>query len=66
MLLYLNGAFVGLMILSNILAVKLISFGNWFVLPAAVIVYVFTLIQLQKRLLRFMGIMQQERRSWPD
>ncbi|MBD8006651.1 queuosine precursor transporter [Bacillus norwichensis] len=42
MLLYLNGAFVGLMILSNILAVKLISFGNWFVLPAAVIVYVFT------------------------
>lgn len=42
MLLYLNGAFVGLLILSNILAVKLISFGNWVVLPAAVIVYVFT------------------------
>lgn len=42
MLYYLNGAFVGLLILSNILAVKLISFGNWVVLPAAVIIYVFT------------------------
>ncbi|WP_144461156.1 queuosine precursor transporter [Siminovitchia fortis] len=42
MLLYLNGAFVGLLILSNILAVKLISIGNWVILPAAVIVYVFT------------------------
>lgn len=42
MLLYLNGIFVGLLILSNILAVKLISIGNWIVLPAAVIIYVFT------------------------
>ncbi|GIN23232.1 MAG TPA: VUT family protein [Bacillus bacterium] len=42
MLLYLNGTFVGLLILSNILAVKLISLGNWVVLPAAVIVYIFT------------------------
>lgn len=42
MLYYLNGAFVGLLILSNILAVKLVSFGNWVVLPAAVIIYVFT------------------------
>ncbi|MFE8701442.1 queuosine precursor transporter [Cytobacillus sp. FJAT-54145] len=42
MLLYLNAAFAGLLILSNILAVKLFSFGSWAVLPAAVIVYVFT------------------------
>ncbi|SDG92731.1 hypothetical protein SAMN04487975_1024 [Planococcus glaciei] len=42
MLLYLNGAFVGLLILSNILAVKLFSIGEWLVLPAAVVVYVFT------------------------
>lgn len=42
MLLYLNGAFVGLLILSNILAVKLFSIGEWVVLPVAVIVYVFT------------------------
>ncbi|MBS4209214.1 queuosine precursor transporter [Bacillus sp. FJAT-50079] len=42
MLLYLNGAFVGLLILSNILAVKLFSLGGWAVLPAAVIIYVFT------------------------
>ncbi|WP_318614309.1 queuosine precursor transporter [Sporosarcina sp. YIM B06819] len=42
MLYYLNGLFVGLLILSNILAVKLFSFGSWIVLPAAVIVYVFT------------------------
>ena len=42
MLFYLNGLFVGLLILSNILAVKLFSFGSWIVLPAAVIVYVFT------------------------
>lgn len=42
MLLYLNGAFVGLLILSNILAVKLFSISEWAVLPAAVIVYVFT------------------------
>ena len=42
MLLYLNGAFVGLLILSNILAVKLFSINEWAVLPAAVIVYVFT------------------------
>ena len=42
MLYYLNGLFVGLLILSNILAVKLFSIGSWIVLPAAVIVYVFT------------------------
>ncbi|MGI2328579.1 queuosine precursor transporter [Planococcus sp. YIM B11945] len=42
MLLYLNGAFVGLLILSNILSVKLFSIGEWAVLPAAVIVYIFT------------------------
>lgn len=42
MLLYLNGAFVGLLVLSNILAVKLVQFGSWAVLPAAVIVYVCT------------------------
>ncbi len=42
MLLYLNAAFAGLLILSNILAVKLFSLGSWAILPAAVIVYVFT------------------------
>lgn len=42
MLYYLNGLFVGLLILSNVLAVKLFSIGDWIVLPAAVIIYVFT------------------------
>lgn len=42
MLLYLNGIFVGLLILSNIVAVKLFSLGTWAMLPAAVIVYIFT------------------------
>lgn len=42
MLYYLNGLFVGLLILSNVLAVKLFSIGEWIVLPAAVIIYVFT------------------------
>lgn len=42
MLLYLNGIFVGLLILSNIVAVKLFSIGHWAVLPAAVIIYIFT------------------------
>ncbi|MEK5521763.1 queuosine precursor transporter [Heyndrickxia sp. FSL W8-0423] len=42
MLLYLNGIFVGLLILSNIVAVKLFSIGDWAVLPAAVIIYIFT------------------------
>ncbi|MDZ5473509.1 queuosine precursor transporter [Bacillus sp. 31A1R] len=42
MLLYLNAAFAGFLILSNILAVKLFSLGSWAVLPAAVIVYIFT------------------------
>lgn len=42
MLMYLNGAFVGLLILSNVLAVKLISLGSWAVLPGAAIIYVFT------------------------
>ncbi|WP_153730603.1 queuosine precursor transporter [Sporosarcina obsidiansis] len=39
---YLSGIFVGLLILSNILAIKLVSFGSWIVLPAAAIVYVCT------------------------
>ncbi|OCA82287.1 transporter [Bacillus sp. FJAT-27225] len=42
MLFYLNGAFVGLLIFANIVAVKLFSIGSWAILPAAVIVYVFT------------------------
>jgi len=42
MLYYLNGVFVGLLILSNILAVKLFSIGSWIVLPAAAIIYVCT------------------------
>jgi len=41
MLMYLNALFVGLLILSNILGVKLFSVGD-FVLPAAVVVYVVT------------------------
>ncbi|MFT4415612.1 queuosine precursor transporter [Fredinandcohnia humi] len=42
MILYLNGIFVGLLILANIVAVKLFSVGSFAMLPAAVIVYVFT------------------------
>lgn len=42
MILYLNGIFVGLLILSNIVAVKLFSIGTWAMLPAAVIIYIFT------------------------
>ncbi|WP_186670159.1 queuosine precursor transporter [Sporosarcina sp. BP05] len=42
MLYYLNGLFVGLLILSNILAVKLFSIGEWIVLPAAALIYVCT------------------------
>jgi uncharacterized integral membrane protein (TIGR00697 family) len=42
MILYLNGIFVGLLILANIVAVKLFSIGNFAILPAAVIVYIFT------------------------
>ncbi|PKR84923.1 queuosine precursor transporter [Heyndrickxia camelliae] len=42
MLLYLNGLFVGLLILANIVAVKLFSIGHWAVLPAAAIIYIFT------------------------
>lgn len=42
MLLYLNGIFVGLLILANIVAVKLFSVGSFAMLPAAVIIYVFT------------------------
>jgi uncharacterized integral membrane protein (TIGR00697 family) len=42
MLLYLNGIFTGLLILANIVAVKLFSIGSWAVLPAAVIIYIFT------------------------
>lgn len=41
MFIYLNGLFVGLLILSNILSVKLFSVGE-FILPAAAIVYVVT------------------------
>ena len=33
MLYYLNGLFVGLLILSNVLAVKLFSIGDWIVFP---------------------------------
>ncbi|NOU98047.1 queuosine precursor transporter [Paenibacillus sp. LMG 31456] len=42
MILYLNGIFVGLLILANIVAVKLFSIGSWVMLPAAVIIYIFT------------------------
>lgn len=42
MLLYLNGIFVGLLILANIVAVKLFSIGEWAVLPAAAIIYICT------------------------
>ncbi|RHW40315.1 VUT family protein [Neobacillus notoginsengisoli] len=42
MILYLNGAFVGLLILANIVAVKLFSIGSFVILPAAVIIYIFT------------------------
>ncbi|SET73780.1 hypothetical protein SAMN05421676_107134 [Salinibacillus kushneri] len=41
MFVYLNALFVGLLVLSNIIGVKLFSIGE-FVLPAAVIVYVIT------------------------
>ncbi|WP_067839458.1 queuosine precursor transporter [Amphibacillus sediminis] len=41
MLIYLNGLFVGLLVLSNIISVKLFSIGE-IILPAAAIVYVFT------------------------
>lgn len=42
MIFYLNGIFVGLLILANIVAVKLFSIGNFAILPAAVIIYIFT------------------------
>jgi queuosine precursor transporter len=42
MIFYLNGIFVGLLILANIVAVKLFSIGDSIMLPAAVIVYIFT------------------------
>lgn len=42
MILYLNGIFTGLLILANILAVKIFSVGEWAILPAAVIIYIFT------------------------
>ncbi|MCJ8007100.1 queuosine precursor transporter [Lederbergia wuyishanensis] len=42
MILYLNGVFVGLLILSNIVAVKLFNIGDFAILPAAVIIYIFT------------------------
>lgn len=43
MYIYLNSLFVGLLLISNILGVKLFSIGNY-VLPAAVIVYVITFL----------------------
>lgn len=42
MLLYLNALFVGLLMISNIISVKLFDFGGVAILPAAAIVYVFT------------------------
>ncbi|MBF8417229.1 queuosine precursor transporter [Heyndrickxia coagulans] len=39
---YLNGMFVGLLILSNIISVKLFHIGDAIVLPAAAIIYIFT------------------------
>jgi uncharacterized integral membrane protein (TIGR00697 family) len=42
LLLYLNSLFVGLLLLSNIISVKLFDIGGIITLPAAVIVYVFT------------------------
>ena len=42
MIFYLNGIFVGLLILANIVAVKLFSIGDFAILPAAVIIYIFT------------------------
>lgn len=39
---YLSGIFVGLLILSNIVAVKLMSIGSWIVIPAAAVIYVCT------------------------
>ena len=42
MILYLNGIYVGLLILANIVAIKLFSIGDFAILPAAVIIYIFT------------------------
>ncbi len=42
MLLYLNALFVGLLVVSNIISVKLFDLGGLAILPAAAIVYVFT------------------------
>ncbi|MCM3180964.1 queuosine precursor transporter [Cytobacillus horneckiae] len=42
MILYLNGIYVGLLILANIVAVKLFSIGNLVILPAAVVIFIFT------------------------
>ncbi|MDQ0273330.1 queuosine precursor transporter [Cytobacillus purgationiresistens] len=42
MILYLNGIYVGLLILANIVAVKLFSIGDLAILPAAVVIYIFT------------------------
>lgn len=40
MILYLNGIYVGLLILAIIVAVKLFSIGDFAIFPAAVIIYV--------------------------
>lgn len=45
MYIYLNAIFVGLLLLSNILSVKLFQMGS-FVLPTAVIVYVITFLMM--------------------
>ena len=42
MLYYLNGIFVGFLILSNILAVKVFSVNEWIMLPGAAILFVVT------------------------
>ncbi|MGE7914357.1 queuosine precursor transporter [Lysinibacillus xylanilyticus] len=42
MLYYLNGLFVGFLILANVLAVKVFSIGEWMILPAAAILIIFT------------------------
>lgn len=42
MLLYFNALFVGLLIVSNVISIKLFDLGGLAILPAAAIVYVFT------------------------
>ena len=42
MLYYLNGIFVGFLLLSNVLAVKIFSITEWIMLPGAVVLVVVT------------------------